>query len=57
MGEEKLRKALLKVLDETNCSKCDHDEAEGEVLDHCDKCCRSITTQVWAIVVNKEARP
>lgn len=30
----------------TGCPHCDHDEAEGGLVNHCDDCCRRITTVV-----------
>lgn len=41
LAEKELRKALA------GCSRCDYDEAEGGLLDHCDKCCRNIATVAW----------
>ena len=39
----------LRKLSETCCGHCDYDEAEGGLMDHCDKCCRKITTKLWEI--------
>lgn len=36
------------------CAYCDTDEAEGGVLNHCDGCCRRITTQLYALLVRGE---
>lgn len=35
----------------TGCGYCDSDEAEGAVINHCDGCCRRITTQLYALLV------
>ncbi len=32
------------------CPRCEYDEAEGVILDHCDACCRVIATAAWALV-------
>lgn len=37
----------LKALDNT-CPHCTFDEAEGDLLNHCDACCRKIVTELWA---------
>jgi hypothetical protein len=29
------------------CSKCEYDEAEGGIVNHCDACCRKFTTAGW----------
>jgi hypothetical protein len=29
------------------CSKCDYDEAEGALINHCDACCRVIVQKLW----------
>jgi hypothetical protein len=34
---------------ETSCNKCDYDEAEGTLLDHCDDCCHRIVTECYRI--------
>ena len=36
------------------CNRCDVDEAEGGVMNHCDACCRFITTDLYAILVRGE---
>jgi hypothetical protein len=33
----------------SSCVLCDFDEAEGDVINHCDVCCRRITTELWAL--------
>ena len=45
--------AIRKLLEETHCSRCDFDEAEGGLVDHCDACCRQIVTKAWRIVEAK----
>lgn len=44
-----LRKALIKGREivRTCCPSCDYDEAEGDLLNHCDKCCRRITRDLY----------
>jgi len=32
------------------CVDCDLDEAEGELIDHCDVCCRKVTALVWEML-------
>lgn len=29
------------------CCRCEYDEAEGGIMNHCDACCRKITAAVW----------
>ncbi len=36
---------------EDGCSSCDFDEAEGGLVDHCDTCCRWLTTQAYELFV------
>lgn len=36
-----VREELRKILE--GCSRCDFDEAEGELVNHCDACCRKVT--------------
>lgn len=43
------RTAVERVL-WSSCGKCDHDEAEGGVVDHCDKCCRRIVTELHGML-------
>ncbi len=31
----------------TACGKCDYDEAEGVLIDHCKECCHRIVGQIW----------
>ena len=38
----------LKPLDDT-CMKCDYDEAEGYLINHCNDCCRRIVTKLWRL--------
>lgn len=45
-----LMKRFIKQLEE-GCSTCEFDEAEGGLMDHCDKCCRQITTMAYEILV------
>lgn len=47
--ESKLEK--LKQLLRNGCSACDFDEAEGYLLNHCDKCCREITTLAYEMLI------
>ncbi len=37
------------------CSWCDHDEAEGDLIDHCDSCCRKVTTAAYAALTTPES--
>lgn len=37
--------AILKAL--AGCRGCEYDEADGALFNHCDKCCRRITTLAW----------
>lgn len=39
---------LKKSVDES-CGKCDYDEAEGGLVNHCPECCHRITTMAWAV--------
>lgn len=40
------------------CPQCERDEAEGGLVNHCDKCCRKITEAVGDFVQGKlEAHP
>ena len=43
----KRRAQQLRKISETCCSACDYYEAEGGLFNHCDKCCRAITTALW----------
>lgn len=36
------------------CSSCEYDEAEGDLVNHCDKCCREVTTRAFALATRKE---
>ena len=29
------------------CPHCEYDEAEGGLINHCDMCCRKITSMIW----------
>ena len=40
--------ALAKALGQ-HCSRCDFDEAEGDLVSHCDACCRKIVTDCITI--------
>lgn len=42
---------LKRIKDETEkgCSKCEYDEADGGLFNHCDTCCRRITTFAWGL--------
>lgn len=33
----------------TTCGQCDIDEAEGVLLDHCEKCCHKIVSGMWIL--------
>lgn len=37
------------------CSRCDYDEAEGEILNHCNECCRKVVAHCWTIVSEANA--
>lgn len=37
----------LLELSETHCNKCSFFEDSGELRDHCDRCCRRITTEIY----------
>lgn len=37
----------LRALSESSCSSCNFDEAEGELIAHCAKCCRRIVADLW----------
>ena len=32
------------------CGKCDWDEAEGALFDHCEECCRNVTREAFMLV-------
>ncbi len=36
---------------EDGCSGCEFDEAEGGLVNHCDTCCRWLTTQAYELFV------
>lgn len=38
-------KTIKKILS-TCCPHCEYDEAEGGLINHCDKCCRRIVTKL-----------
>lgn len=40
--------ALVK-LSESCCRECDYDEAGGGLVNHCDRCCRRITSGLFAL--------
>ena len=39
------------------CPLCDCDEAEGGVVNHCDVCCRRITTELYGMLVRGDMPP
>lgn len=43
--KEKADEALRKALE--GCSGCEYDEAEGGLINHCNKCCREIAGAAW----------
>jgi hypothetical protein len=42
-------KSIARDVLRSSCVLCDFDEAEGDVVNHCDVCCRRITTELWAL--------
>jgi hypothetical protein len=40
--EKAIQRALLQA-----CHKCDYDEAEGALIDHCQECCHRIVGLIW----------
>lgn len=40
----------------TSCSRCEFDEAEGLVVNHCNACCRKIVGKVWKTTVEEAER-
>lgn len=46
MRPTKYEKGIMEILG-TSCRKCDFDEAEGVLIDHCDECCRRIVGLIW----------
>ena len=49
-----MKDAIKKILNETTCGHCEYDEAEGLLINHCDKCCRKIIRQIFELL---EAQP
>ena len=41
---------------DTCCMRCDYDEAEGALVNHCDACCRKIVRALWLIRENARRR-
>jgi hypothetical protein len=39
----------LRAITEQSCGECDYDEADGGLMNHCNKCCRKITTEAYAL--------
>ena len=39
---------FLQILESTHCSKCDYEEAEGELFQHCHDCCVKIINKIHA---------
>ena len=51
---DKTKQDLQKFRDllEEGCHQgCDYDEAEGDLIDHCDACCRKITVLAYELLV------
>ena len=46
---------LLKPLD-TCCMRCEYDEAEGLLVNHCNACTRKIVTALWRVRENARHR-
>lgn len=47
-------KALVKIIRrefESGCPHCEYDEAEGGLFNHCDQCCRRITTKLGGLLL------
>lgn len=49
---DKQKAAFIERLN-NGCGKCDFDEAEGGLLNHCDECCAWITAQAYDLFVTK----
>ena len=46
-----------KVLKNTHCMKCEYDEAEGDLLNHCHSCLRKIVSDMWcAFLLSSDAQ-
>jgi len=39
-----------------SCERCEFDESEGELIDHCDRCCRRIAVAVGRMLSIKRKR-
>jgi hypothetical protein len=39
-----------------SCPHCEFDEAEGDLIDHCDRCCRRIAVAVGRMLSIKRRR-
>lgn len=39
------------------CMRCEYDEAEGGLVNHCDACCRKITTELYGLLVRGDMPP
>jgi len=50
---QRLRKAMRDVLD--GCPRCDYDEAEGALIDHCLECRRKVTMKAWELFVENRS--
>lgn len=49
-AEKKMSMPELKKALDTCCQQgCDYDEAEGGLINHCDKCCRKIVKKLVGI--------
>ncbi len=55
---ERAKSELVAVLH--GCSCCEYDEADGVLMNHCDKCCREVTAASWkfmALALAAEVNP
>lgn len=53
---EKLQKLKGEMIDRLvdGCHRdCNYDEAEGGLVNHCDACCRKITTDLFELIVTR----